>query len=117
MKEVYIFVTAGNNPSADFGICIYEKDSLPLKRLTPGEIIAHAQNGNEWVRVDLSDKHIPVNDGIYVAVLWISEERSPMVGLTRAYGYNVHAYNRNLTTNEWYDLHGDAPMIYCTYSY
>jgi len=118
LNEIYVYVVKYQNPNADFRIHIYADDSLPEKEITGRNVIAHGTEGNEWVRVDLSDLYIPINNGVYVGVEWLhGGESGHAIGLTRSYGTDAFCYNRNLDGDEYRYFKGDAPMIYGTYTY
>ena len=75
LKEVFVYVTNDGIPNSKFRIHVYEKDAVsnfPADDVTDSILIVHANNGNEWVRVDLSSKKIAVNKGIFISVEWVS---------------------------------------------
>ncbi len=75
LKEVFIYITDDGAPASKFKVNVYKKDSVKLApgvNLTGG-IIAHGTKGNEWIRVDVSDKRIPIMGGVFVGVEWIAE--------------------------------------------
>ena len=144
LKEVWIYITDEGVPDSKFRIHIYAKDSvtnLPSKELTDSNLIVHATHGDEWVKTDLSNKWIPVNDGVFISVEWISghgnENKSlqsvkhaevnnhngQVLGLTRnmwkGKGHIEYMYHRDAFHNEWGFSFNPllCPMIYAKYTY
>ncbi len=75
LKEVFIYITDDGAPASNFKVNVYKKDTAKLApgvNLTGG-IIAHGTKGNEWIRIDVSDKRIPIMGGVFVGVEWIAE--------------------------------------------
>ncbi len=75
LKEVFIYITDDGAPASNFKVNVYKKDTAKLApgvNLTGG-IIAHGTKGNEWIRVDVSEKRIPIMGGVFVGVEWIAE--------------------------------------------
>ena len=138
--DAHIFITDEGEPDAKFRVHVYEKDSvtnLPSTELTGANIIAHANQGNEWVTVDLSSKIIPVNGGVFISIEWISgfgnvqtafasakhsevsDHNGQVLGLTfNNYGIK-YMYHRSLLDQKWrfHYVPYLCPMIYCTYKY
>jgi hypothetical protein len=139
LKDVHIYVTKLGDPNTKFRVHIYGIDTvkyLPLDDLADSNIIVHANKGNEWVVVDLSQMRIPVRKGLFVGVEWISVPGNDMsmkhkgdidyigmvLGLTKGYGHNMLMYVRNVKTGEWEWLNnplysGLNPAIYASYYY
>jgi hypothetical protein len=72
LNEVFIFITDEGKPTANFMVHVYAKDDTsnwPGKELT--KKIAHAEKGDEWVKVDFSDRRILVKDILIVSVEWL----------------------------------------------
>jgi len=145
LKTVNVYITKEGDWRTKFRIHIYEYDSLPGREITDSNIIVQAEKANSWVKIDLSNKRIPVNEGVFVSVEWISgfgntekslqSEKHPEVtnyngqvlGLTDDYGKASKTYSRKPFSKTW-EYFDDAnaprkggyflnPMIYCTYSY
>jgi hypothetical protein len=143
LQEILVYITSEGVPDTKFRIHVYEKDpltNLPSKELTDSNLIVHATTGDEWVVADLGSKNIPIRDGIYVSVEWISghgnnaqnlqsgkhkevnEHNGQVLGLALNYGV-PHMYFRQAFHSEWGNRTGHSysdylcPMIYCTYSY
>ncbi len=143
LKEVYIYITDEGIPDSKFRVHIYTKDSatnLPAEELTDSNLIVHATTGNEWVKADLSDKRIAVNDGVFVSVEWIGGHGNNDKGMQSVKHTEVDGHNgqvMGLTRNTWkkngikYMYHRDAfdtqwrfnyspllcPMIYAKYAW
>jgi hypothetical protein len=148
LKDVYVYITNDGDPYTKFRVHVYSWDSttlVPGREITDSNVIAMATSGNTWVKVDLSNKWIPVNGGLFVSIEWISgfgnnekklqssinpevnSYNGQVLGLTSDYGRESITYSRKPFHKEWeyYDPM-DAqrksgrflnPMIYCTYRY
>jgi carboxypeptidase-like protein len=139
LKEVYVFITNEGVPSSKFRIHVYEKNpktNQPGKELTDSNLVVHANAGNEWVRADLGVKNIPINDGVFISVEWVSghgnvvkslqsakhsevtSHYGQVLGLSRNYGVSL-MYHRRVFKGNWENIKEDylCPMIYCTYTY
>lgn len=133
LEEVVVYVTSTGIPDSRFRIHIYdaaERSKLPNDDISGGNIIAHAEKGNEWVKINVRDKNIKIPDAIIVSVEWISgygnnpaiqnkgvmKYQGQVIGLTTDYGaqykYVKFIFQDNLqaVNREWL-----VPMIYCTY--
>jgi hypothetical protein len=148
LKEVSVYITDEGAPDSKFRIHIYGKDSvtnLPAQELTDSNLIVHGTTGNEWVKVDFSNKRIPVKDGVFISVEWIAghgntdstlqsakhaEVRNlngQVLGLTRnswkGKGSVKYVYHKNPFSNDWSVTFPHAyspilcPMIYGKYIY
>jgi len=144
LKEVFVYVTDEGIPTTKFRIHVYEADLvtwMPSKDITDSNVIVHANRGNEWVRVDLSNKSIPVKVGVTISVEWISGHgnnpnkwsnyisdslNGQVIGMTQDYwrrGYITG--HHNVFNGEWefkqYPNHWKKNfinlMIYATYTY
>jgi hypothetical protein len=145
LKEVYVYITDEGAPTTKFRVHLYEWGRLPDRELTDSNIIVQAKKGKSWVRIDVSNLHIPVGKGVFVSVEWISgfgnsqmamvSEKNPEVnnyngqvlGLTSDYGKPSRTYSRQPFEKKW--IYYDAPeaqrrggyflnpMIYCTFTY
>ena len=73
IKEVCFYILKEGIPDSRFRVHVYDIDTnyLPGKDLTDSNIIVHGNAGNEWVKVDLSAKSIPVGRGVFVSMEWI----------------------------------------------
>lgn len=145
LENVYVFITDEGDFNTKFRVHVYEWGDLPEKEITDSNLIVQASRGNSWVKVDLSDKRIRINQGLFVSVEWISgfgnnqkslqsaknpevnDYNGQVLGLTADYGNPSKTYSRKPFSEEWeyYDA-PDAqrkggyflnPMIYCTYIY
>ncbi len=133
LEEVVVYVTSTGIPDSRFRIHVYdanERSKLPINDISGGNIIAHAEKGNEWVKVNVRDKNIKIPDAIIVSIEWISDHgnnlaiqnkgvmkyQGQVIGLTTDYGaqskYVKFIFQDNLqaANKEWL-----VPMIYCTY--
>ena len=146
LNEIFIFITSQGLPTTKFRVHVYSKDidtGLPAIELTDSNIIVNATKGNEWVSVNLSNKNIIINNGIFVSVEWVSgldnnkemqilnknqiKYNGQVLGLTWSYGLRSIIYFKNKFNRKWeyddptkYDFKIDRklnPMIYCTYNY
>lgn len=145
LESVYVYITGEGDPKTKFRVHVYEYGDLPEREITDSNVIAQAKKGNTWVRVDLSAKRIPVNEGLFLSIEWISgygnsqqtlqSEKNPEVtqyngqvlGITSGYGKPSYTYSRQPFSKEW--IYYDAPdaqrkggyflnpMIMATYSY
>lgn len=145
LESVYVYITGEGDPKTKFRIHVYEYGGLPGNEITDSNVIAQAKKGNTWVKVDLSAKRIPVNEGLFISVEWVSgfgnsqqtlqSDKNPEVnkyngqvlGITSNYGKPSYTYSRQPFSKEWiyYDA-SDAqrkggyflnPMIMATYTY
>ena len=144
LKQVYVYITNEGKPDTKFRIHIYTMDSVthkPFEDITDTNIIVQDSQGNEWVVADLSDKHIPMNDGAFVSVEWIEGHCNSAQVLQSTKHTEVSMLNGQvlgLSRNSWkgkrhiqYMFHRDAfqkewgfsfnpiyrPMIYAKVSY
>ena len=145
LESVYVYITGEGDPKTKFRIHVYEYGGLPKNEITDSNVIVQAKKGNTWVKVDLSAKRIPVNEGLFISVEWVSgfgnsqqtlqSEKNPEVnkyngqvlGITSGYGKPSYTYSRQPFSKEW--IYYDAPdaqrkggyflnpMIMATYSY
>jgi len=145
LKNIYVYITKEGDPETRFRIHVYEWGDLPEREITDSNVIAHARKGGTWVKIDLSDKRIPVGDGLFVSIEWVSGFGNKEIGMQSSYAAEVAGFNgmvpgitdgygapsitytRKPFEKEW--THYDAPdaarkggyflnpMIYCTYSY
>lgn len=145
LDAVYVYITGEGDPRTKFRVHVYEYGDLPKNEITDSNVIANAQKGNTWVKVDLSAKRIPVNEGLFISVEWVSgfgnnqqtlqSEKNPEVnkyngqvlGITSGYGKPSYTYSRQPFSKEWV-YYDDAsaqrkggyflnPMIMATYTY
>lgn len=94
LKEIFIYITDEGAPSSKFRVNIYKKKTGVLSpgMNLAGDIIVHATEGNEWVRVDVSDRRIPTEGGLFIGVEWMAKGNSP-----KEYAYDP--------TRNWYIAH------------
>jgi carboxypeptidase-like protein len=79
LKNVFVYITDEGIPDTRFKIHVYQKDSAsnwPSYEITDGDVTVHAVKGDEWVSIDLSNKQIPVKDGIFISVEWIHDKEN-----------------------------------------
>ena len=143
LKELCVYITNEGAPDTKFRLHVYERDpatNLPGKELTDSNLIVHANKGNEWVKADLSSKHIPVAGGVFVSVEWIAghgnndasltsrkhadvkDHNGQVLGLAKNYGvpFMCHrsSFHTEWKTNMEVGLNPSyCPMIYGTYTY
>ncbi len=143
LKDVSVYITNEGVPDTKFRIHVYEKDpvtNLPGKELTDSNLVVHANAGNEWVKADLSNKRIPVGEGLFISVEWIAghgnndaslqsskhtavtNHNGQVLGLTRNYGV-PYMFHRSPFHTDWGTTWGNnfnpmlCPMISGTYTY
>jgi len=143
LKEVYVYITDEGVPDSKFRIHIYSKDSatnMPAEELTDSNVIVHATKGNEWVKTDLSNRHIHVGEGVFISVEWVSGHgnadkamqsmKHPIVdahngqvlGLTKntfkKWG-SRYMYQRDPFNSSWHFSFNPmyCPMVYARYTY
>ncbi|MES2703445.1 MAG: carboxypeptidase-like regulatory domain-containing protein [Bacteroidota bacterium] len=140
LKDIYVYITDEGIPESKFRLHVYKKDpvtNLPADELTDTNLIVNATRGNEWVKADLTNKHIPVSEGVFISVEWISgfgnrqisiqsakhpelsaDHYGQVMGLTLNYGVK-HMYHRSTFNGTWGFDFVDflCPMIYGTYKY
>lgn len=139
LKEIRVFITAEGAPDSKFRIHVYEKDpatNMPGTEITDSNLILHGTKGNEWVRADVSSRHIPVGDGVFISVEWISghgntdlamqsqkhtevsAHNGQVLGLALNYGV-PYMYHREAFHKEWLPIQADhlCPMIYGVFTY
>lgn len=145
LESVYVYITGEGDPKTKFRIHVYEYGDKPNNEITDSNVIVQARKGNTWVKVDLSAKRIPVNEGLFISVEWVSgygnsqqvlqSEKNPEVdkyngqvlGITDGYGKPSYTWSRKPFSKDWsyYDA-ADAqrkggyflnPMIMATYTY
>jgi len=73
IMEVCFYILKEGIPDSRFRVHVYDIDTyyLPGKDLTDSNVIVHGNAGNEWVKVDLSARSIPVGRGVFVSMEWI----------------------------------------------
>lgn len=136
LQYVYVYILDIGLPAAKFRIHVYDIDTvtgLPLHDITDTNLVVNAGKGNEWLKIDLSNKYIPIHAGVFVTMEWLNgygnntdiQNRGAITfqgqvwGLTKSYGYGNTTYVHSAFTEKWggYDNAGLSPMVYCTYSY
>lgn len=92
-EKIFVYVTDEGMPTSKFRVHVYNQDNIDPKTTMPGEdiidsnVIVQANKGNEWVKVDLSSRRIPIKSGVFISVEWIggnAEWKTKYGG--RAYG-------------------------------
>lgn len=119
LKDVYVYITKDGLPQSSFRVHVYNVDGkkfAPLNDITDSNVVVHGQKGNEWVRVDLSNKKIPVKGGVFITVEWVtghyyypkswSKEilytRAQVVGMAREYCKQAMiSVHRKVYDNAW----------------
>jgi len=130
LDQVFIYITNEGIPGDKFRLHIYDKDSVnffPQYDISGSEIIMHADTGNEWISVDLSQRRIPIKDGIFISMEWIpdhgnNEEKwyqkklaeyynagsrdnyfnGPVLGMTWSYGVQSRTFTSEKNSHdEW----------------
>ncbi len=144
VKEVYVYITNEGIFTNKFRVHIYEIDTTrnsPGRDISDGNIIVAAIKGNEWVKVDVSEKNIPVGQGVFVSMEWISgygnnisllqskknpvveKYHSPVLGLSKTHIVRLDIFWRDVFKDDWHQQVGTfgnfglVPMIYGTYTY
>jgi len=126
LKEIYVYIEnyERSNPHASFRVHVYEADSLPGKEITTKEYISHGEYGGGWVKTDLSQEHINIDNGVFIGIEWLGNAFDGIaVGLAKKgrenEGWNgVFCYTRDLHGSRWgFKFHGTTPMICIKYTY
>ena len=89
IKEIFVYVTNDGAPSTKFRVHVYNVDDsdLPGRDITDSNLITHANTGNEWVKIDVSSKHIPIKGGVFISIEWIPGlGNDPSLHTTSKYG-------------------------------
>lgn len=73
LKNIFIYVTDEGIPQANFKVHVYKFDSDNIGTNLMHPVIAHATQGDEWVKIDVSKERIPANKGLYVSIEWIPD--------------------------------------------
>lgn len=145
LKAIYVFITDEGDYSTRFRVHVYQWDTLPQNEITDTNLIVQATEPNAWVKIEVSNKKIPVDKGLFVSVEWVagfgntrqalqsaknpevSNYNGQVLGLTSDYGKPSRTYSRSPFSKKW--IYYDAPdaqrkggyflnpMIYCTYTY
>lgn len=74
LQSVYFYITDIGYPTSKFRIHIYERDELtkqPGRDITDSNLIVNASQGGAWLKVNLKDKYIRIDKGIFVCMEWI----------------------------------------------
>jgi hypothetical protein len=146
LENIYFYITKEGIPNSKFRVHVYEVDSnyLPGTDLLGDAVIAHGNDGDEWVSVNVSSSHIAVGYGVFIAMEWIAGYgNSPAIVTSKKYpaqppfngqalafteDYNKRSsilYMRESTRMPWADIFTPDParrnilhpMIYATYVY
>lgn len=75
LKDIFVYITNEGIPNSKFRIHVYDEDTAtgePLNDITDSILVAHADKGDEWVSVNVSNLRIPVKNGIFISVEWLS---------------------------------------------
>lgn len=76
LKEIFIYISPLGLPDTKFRVHVYADDSLkklPGSDITDSNLIVYGgPKGAEWIKIDLSQKYIPVQQGIYITMEWVS---------------------------------------------
>lgn len=137
IKNIYVYVRDKGVPTNKFRVHVYEADTsiqLPIADITDTNLIVHAIKGEEWVEIDVSNKRIPVKNGLIISMEWLDgfgndntmqnqgtiQFKGQVLGLTRFNGIQ-YTYHRNIFAPDGYKEQSKfdylVPMIYCTYTY
>ena len=96
LKDVYVYITNDGDYTTKFRVHVYAWDTattLPSLEITDSNVIAMATSGNSWVKVDMSSKHIAINEGIFVSVEWIAGFGNNEKKLQSSINPEVNSYN------------------------
>ncbi len=74
LDQIFIYILRDGIPNARFQVHVYDIDTpgIPGRDLLDTILIAHANTGNEWVKVDVSSMQVPVGMGIFISVEWVA---------------------------------------------
>lgn len=123
LKYVFVFIEdyEYSNPEAYFKINVYEEDTLPLKRISKSDFIAHGKKGGGWVKIYVIKDYIPINDGVYIGVEFLGDwDEGIALGRTRNKKFDRYTYGLNpdgSVNGAGGDNHGTYPMIVAEYAY
>ena len=146
LQEVYFYIAKDGIPNSRFKVHVYSVNSsfMPKDELLDSTVIIHATKGGEWVRADISSRHIPAGGGVFISMEWLSgagnnplmvgDDEHPeqwqfntqVLGMTKRFHNNATmSYTRSNINHEWHpmDLRPGQqqqylnPMIYATYTY
>ena len=146
LEKIYYYITKEGMPSSRFRAHVYDIDTgyMPGTDLLDSIVILHANEGDEWVSVNVSSRHISVGRSVFVSMEWISgygnsnvlitskkfPAQAPFNGQVLAFteGYYKQSslvYERKNANTPWRDrlIAGTSkknilnPMIYATYTY
>ncbi|NDC43351.1 MAG: hypothetical protein EBZ77_17680, partial [Chitinophagia bacterium] len=79
MGEIGIYIMKEGVITNDFQLHVYNRDSAsggPGEEITDSALVVHARKGGEWVTADLTQKYIPVHEGIFLTVEWLVGTRN-----------------------------------------
>lgn len=146
LENIYFYITKEGIPNSRFRVHVYDIDSnsLPGEDMLDSIVILHATEGDEWVSVDVSSRHIHIGRGVFISMEWIRGYGNRLIKVTSKkfpgaapFNGQVLAFtegyykqssllymrtNINTNWNYWY-AGGNAkgnilnPMIYATYTY
>ena len=145
LNEAFFYITKNGVPGSKFRVHVYNIGMAlqPGAELLDSVVIIHADEGDEWLRADLSGRHIPIGSGVFISMEWLSgtgnnptvitdrehPERwifnTQALGITKNHKQGLLNYRRSNFNHEWNRIdaepewHGKnlAPMIYATYTY
>jgi len=147
LQEVFFYITKEGIPDSKFRVHVYglDRSFMPGADLLDSNVIVHADKGDEWVRVDVSSRHILIGGGVFISMEWLSGSgnnpnlvttkgnkeqykfNSVVLAMTKGYrhqGSSLH-FQRSNFYHQWHrsdperDHHDKDlnPMIYATYTY
>lgn len=80
LKTINIYITDKGFPDAPFRVHVYACSNLetrPAEELTKTNIIASANEGNEWVTIDVTDQYIRITEnGCFIGIEWFDSPKS-----------------------------------------
>ena len=146
LEDVFFYITKDGIPNSKFKVHVYNMNDqfMPGEELLDSTVILHAKKGNEWVKADLSSRHILIGRGVFISIEWLSgtgnnvnvitekkgheqiKYNTMVLAMTKGYSHEGSLnYQRGNFYHDWHhpdfevpgSEHNLNPMIYATYTY
>lgn len=124
VQEIGCYITDQGGYNNDFSIHLYAIDSQtggPGKELLDSGIVAHSEQRNHWVRIDVSGYLVQFQKGLYISMEWIPSVTNNTLPWIRPNHYSNYfsgfdslraAYNGQVLGLDWRDT---PPKVYRKY--
>lgn len=124
VQEIGCYITDQGSYNNDFSIHLYAIDSQtggPGKELLDSGIVAHSEQRNHWVRIDVSGSLVQFQKGLYISMEWIPSVTNYTLPWVRPAKYSNYfsgfdslraAYNGQVLGLDWRDA---PPKVYRKY--